>query len=773
MLCKTTKRIDKTQTSQLSYNKLYLEAVEGTKFSPDELNKLHTHFKSMANNDGYIDFKKLDDLNEENPVSTLMHKVNQRILKSIQKQNDKITFTDYAQYMDLLIYGDIEGRCKLSFYMIADGSRDYFTKEELRSFVEEVARFSHTAIWTQNSENINIITNKLYKKFDLSDNGVVSYDEFRRVFMVNENVFDIINNVNNDMLQEIQGQTPGHHDTYLLKSKLLFLENILKNLKGYVEDIPKDRKSRLRVDRLVNLSFEEPKTSIFSSIPIRNEKSNFNTHNGALSVNIVPPAINEITRYVPIKLAPKELDKKIISMVDIKTPANRLIQSAMDYHQNLKTINNRLDSSSNNTDPFKFIEAQLAKTIRYLRELIEDIENRDNLTLGIEKSSPLMSSDIYRSSYMNIPKTQIANVESTVFLLNKNWNLVLNMMLGIQQSIYSLSKYYNDIKPYDFIYKSKIDLTQMRSYSNAESDTKTKPSFKRCYFTDYASYVFRTIRRRFNINDTRYVNSIGSDSMIMNLIKGKLKTFLEQTSSGKSGSFFYFSADGQYVLKTIKKSEKTFLRSILSNYYSHLMTNPDSLITKIYGLHKIAFTRIRSSNKIDKSIYLIIMSNTFNTPFTIHTRYDLKGSLYKREVRGNNPSIAKKDINLLEDGFKFQLSDENKGFLSKVLRKDCDFFKANKIIDYSMLLGIHSLDRYEIEEYQPENMVNRSSSCQLLSQDGKTLYFIAIIDFLTDFNLKKKAEYVFGRMLFGPTISAIPTNDYAERFYSFITSNIE
>lgn len=770
MLCKTVaKRGIKAPLNPNNQFKAHKEMVEGTNFSADELQKLYKRFNSIANNDGHIDFKKLEALNQESPISTLMDRINTRILKSIKKQNDKISFSDYAQYMDLLIYGDIEGKCKLSFYMIADGGRDNFTKDELRSFVEEVARFSHTAVWTQNPESINIVTDRLFDKFDYLRTGVVSFEEFRRVFMVNENVFDIINNVNNDMLQEIQGQASGYPDTYLLKSKLLFIENLLKNLNDYVKEVPKDKKQKSGTFGFVNLSLDEPKSSVFAStIQNKTSKVTFDDQK-TVKISMNPPAINEVTRYVPYKLTPKNLDKPYKKLPPMKLQLNRMIQSAIDYNQSA----NRVITTPNIIDPFTFIEKQLSKTILYLRELIDDLERKNSVSVTLDKNTNLMSSDIFRSSHFNIPKTQIANVESTVFLLNKNWNLVLNMMLGIQQSIHSLSKYYNDIKPYDFIYKTKIDLTQMRSYFSAEDGSKVKPSFKRCFFTDYASYAFRSIRRRFNINDTKYVNSIGSDSMIMNLIKGRLKTFLEQTSSGKSGSFFYFSSDGQYVLKTIKKSEKTFLRSILDNYYKHLMTNPDSLITKIYGLHKIAFTRIRSSNKIDKSIYFIIMSNTFNTPFTIHTRYDLKGSLYKREVRGNNPSIAKKDINFLEDNVKIQLSDENKGFLMKILRKDCEFFKENNIIDYSMLLGIHSFDSFELKELNLDNLVRKPNNCQLLSKDGKNIYFLAIIDFLTDFNFKKRSEYTFCRMLFGPTISAIPTKDYAERFYDFITASIE
>jgi 1-phosphatidylinositol-4-phosphate 5-kinase len=58
-------------------------------------------------------------------------------------------------------------------------------------------------------------------------------------------------------------------------------------------------------------------------------------------------------------------------------------------------------------------------------------------------------------------------------------------------------------------------------------------------------------------------------------------------SNGKSGSFFYYTADGQYMLKTISRGEYVFLRSILFDYYYYLLKNPHTFITKFFGLHKL------------------------------------------------------------------------------------------------------------------------------------------------------------------------------------------
>ena len=73
-----------------------------------------------------------------------------------------------------------------------------------------------------------------------------------------------------------------------------------------------------------------------------------------------------------------------------------------------------------------------------------------------------------------------------------------------------------------------------------------KTAYKICKFFDYAPKVFNEIRKLYNIKSEDYLRSIGPESMLNNLIKGNLTSLSELTSTGKSGSFFYFSADGKF-----------------------------------------------------------------------------------------------------------------------------------------------------------------------------------------------------------------------------------
>ena len=135
------------------------------------------------------------------------------------------------------------------------------------------------------------------------------------------------------------------------------------------------------------------------------------------------------------------------------------------------------------------------------------------------------------------------------------------------------------------------------------------------------------------------------------MFNANFQSLTELCSSGKSGSFFYYTADGNFMLKTIRKDEFKMMKSMLRSYYDHLTKhNPESMISKIFGLHKVIF--YRKKHKMQKKIYFCIMNNIFNTYKQIDYRYDLKGSTQGRFTQASesvDSTIALKDTNFLED----------------------------------------------------------------------------------------------------------------------------
>ena len=84
--------------------------------------------------------------------------------------------------------------------------------------------------------------------------------------------------------------------------------------------------------------------------------------------------------------------------------------------------------------------------------------------------------------------------------------------------------------------------------------------------------------------DRKMINTDVSFNMEKNIM-----TIKEQFSGdgGRSGEFFYFSADNKLLIKTLKEDEKNSILGKIYYYCQHFSKNEDSLISKIYGIFTI------------------------------------------------------------------------------------------------------------------------------------------------------------------------------------------
>lgn len=158
-------------------------------------------------------------------------------------------------------------------------------------------------------------------------------------------------------------------------------------------------------------------------------------------------------------------------------------------------------------------------------------------------------------------------------------------------------------------------------------------------FKDYAPWVFRELREYFRLDPADYLLSLTAKYILSEL-----------GSPGKSGSFFYFSRDYRFIIKTISHTEHKFLRRILKDYYTHVMDNPHTLISRFYGLHRVKLPRGRK-------IHFVIMNNLFPPHRDIHETYDLK-------VR---PSASRFSPSVLKSHFRARPSAES--ILKKKLQR--------------------------------------------------------------------------------------------------------
>lgn len=164
----------------------------------------------------------------------------------------------------------------------------------------------------------------------------------------------------------------------------------------------------------------------------------------------------------------------------------------------------------------------------------------------------------------------------------------------------------------------------------------------------------------------------------------------ELGSPGKSGSFFYFSRDYRFIIKTIHHAEHKFLRRILKRYHEHVKSNPHTLLSRFYGLHRVKLPHGRK-------IHFVIMNNLMPPHRDVHETYDLKGSTVSREYPEEkakvNPRAVLKDINWLNRGRVLELGPEKQSLFLEQLKNDTAFMQELGIMDYSLLVGIHDVAR--------------------------------------------------------------------------------
>ena len=201
-------------------------------------------------------------------------------------------------------------------------------------------------------------------------------------------------------------------------------------------------------------------------------------------------------------------------------------------------------------------------------------------------------------------------------------------------------------------------------------------------FVDMEPTVFGLLRNSFGVDATEYQQSFRIPDEQDVESSGMLEKFTE----GKSGSFFYFTRDFRYIIKTVTPSEEQFLQRIAYRYYKYMSDHQDSVIVRLFGLHKVRLARGQHY------IRVLVMDNLFYNEqrLRMHERYDLKGSTVGRRVlKGKESLPSKKTMKDLDLKKSIKIGREAKAHLMEQLKQDVAFLSSLKIMDYSLLLGIH------------------------------------------------------------------------------------
>ncbi|KAK9475326.1 SAICAR synthase [Dipodascopsis tothii] len=395
-----------------------------------------------------------------------------------------------------------------------------------------------------------------------------------------------------------------------------------------------------------------------------------------------------------------------------------------------------------------------------------------------------------------------------------NYILAYNMLTGIRVAVSrTTAKLDRELTDSDFSAKNKLAF----DISGNELTPSAKYDFK---FKDYAPWVFRHLRQIFRLDPADYLMSLTSKYIVSEL-----------GSPGKSGSFFYFSRDYRFIIKTIHHSEHKYLRKILREYYNHVLENPNTLISQFYGLHRVKLP-------YGRKIHFVIMNNLFPPHRDIHQTFDLKGSTIGRDYDEKKLEVNKhatlKDLNWTRRNKHLNLGPRKREAFIAQLEKDVKLLERLHIMDYSLLLGIHDLTKGNTENirdstltvFKPDTgMLERSPSrlerdrraslrrafsttnnisvqqaIDVLRQDEypgrksftfyaddggfratnerdeplNEIYYLGVIDCLTHYSFVKQIE-TFWKSISSTRdkLSSIPPFEYGERFFKFIRSVVK
>lgn len=161
--------------------------------------------------------------------------------------------------------------------------------------------------------------------------------------------------------------------------------------------------------------------------------------------------------------------------------------------------------------------------------------------------------------------------------------------------------------------------------------------------------------------------------------------FIEFISNAKSGQFFFYSSDGKYMVKTMTNAESKFLRRILPHYFRHCSQNPNTLMTKYLGMYRVKMYHLR------RNVKFVIMNSVYYTDKFLQAFYDLKGSVTGRDAKSGQDVKKDNDLRRGLPDSALALIPDVRHRMREQIKSDCEFMMRMKIMDYSMLVGIHHI----------------------------------------------------------------------------------
>jgi len=229
-------------------------------------------------------------------------------------------------------------------------------------------------------------------------------------------------------------------------------------------------------------------------------------------------------------------------------------------------------------------------------------------------------------------------------------------------------------------------------------------------------------------------------------------------TNSKSGELFLFSADQRFIIKTLSGKELMLLARMMPAYFDHFQHWPRSFVVQYAGIYRLMFA--------DHVVHFVVMKSVFNPRMPPQLKFDLKGSMHKRKSKAGES--VRKDQDWVEANHYMKLPDQVLREFPAQLEVDLQLLESFKMMDYSILLGIHYTEDTDQELAAP----GWGDGC-LVSKDGSEVYFAGIIDFSIKYSIKKQAENLLRvAQGTGEKTSCVSADTYAERQLAFVYQKV-
>ncbi|KAF3707338.1 Phosphatidylinositol 4-phosphate 5-kinase type-1 alpha [Channa argus] len=360
------------------------------------------------------------------------------------------------------------------------------------------------------------------------------------------------------------------------------------------------------------------------------------------------------------------------------------------------------------------------------------------------------------------------------------------IQLGITHTVGSLSH-----KPERDVLLQDFEVVESIFFPSEGSNLTPAHHYGDFMFKTYAPIAFRYFREMFGIRPDDYMYSLCNEPLI------------ELSNSGASGSLFYVSSDDEYIIKTVQHKEAEFLQKLLPGYFMNLNQNKRTLLPKFYGLYCV--------QSGGKNIRIAVMNNLLPSAVRMHFKFDLKGSTYKRRAspKEREKTVPTyKDLDFMQDMPDGLLLEGDKyNAVCKTIQRDCLLLQSFKIMDYSLLMGIHNVDQAcreqaseeavggAVDQRRPQKSLYSTAIEAIQAEAGsmgptdtedktggiparnlkgeRLLLYIGIIDILQSYRFVKRLEHSWKALVHdGDTVSVHRPSFYAERFQKFMCNTV-